>query len=146
MLGRLEYLHGVLMMAPQKLICFIGLSTLCLSLAACGTWTTTSVEVPPGAATTSIMPQRSAPSQIVVTENDVTDRPYKSLGDISVTLRKFTILDHDPTHADVNAALQRKAAEMGADAIIFVRYGTVGFSGVSPGQLDGNGRAIAFEQ
>ena len=71
---------------------------------------------------------------------------FHSLGDISVTVAKNTIFDDDPTPALVDEALRKRAAELGADAVILVRYGTVGMGVFTWGKIDGNGRAIAFDQ
>ncbi len=87
-----------------------------------------------------------SPADVVVTPNDITDRKYVSLGDIEVTVKKWTIFDKDPTPALVDDALRAKAAQMGADAVILVRYGTVGIGFTSWGQLDGQGRAIVFQR
>ena len=65
--------------------------------------------------------------------------------DISVTVNKTTIFNADPTREMVNQRLRNKAAELGADAVIQVRYGTVGIGLMSWGSLDGKGRAIVFE-
>src|SRR4051812_29333924 len=102
---------------------------LSLSLAGCATWSTSDV-APAGA--TAASPQASAssatarnraarlPSAVLVTEKDITDRPYESLGDVSVTVNKTTIFHPDPTPALVNQRLQEKAAELGADEVIQV--------------------------
>jgi hypothetical protein len=66
------------------------------------------------------------------------------LGDITVTIAKWSAIDPDPSARDVNEALARKAAEMGADEVILIRYGTVGFGLFSYGQMEGRGRAIAY--
>jgi hypothetical protein len=87
----------------------------------------------------------TAPDQIQIIEGDVTDRPYNSLGDVSVTVNKVTIFNADPTRDMVNQRLRNEAAKLGADAVIQVRYGTVGISPLSWGSLDGKGRAIVFE-
>ncbi|CAN5549225.1 hypothetical protein BH10PSE6_BH10PSE6_49520 [soil metagenome] len=84
-------------------------------------------------------------AQIEIMEGDITDRPYKSLGDVSVTVNKVTIFNADPTRDMVNQRLRTEAAKLGADAVIQVRYGTVGIGALSWGSLDGKGRAIAFE-
>ena len=84
------------------------------------------------------------PSTITVTENDITDRKYEVLGDISATVNKTTLFHPDPTPELVAEELRKEAAKLGADAVILVRYGTVGVSFVSWGSLDGNGRAIRF--
>ena len=122
------------------------------SLACCGTYATSSVQ-PVGAPAATFGPPKSAatvvptlPAQIIVTENDITDRPYKSLGDISVTVKKVTIFDHDPTREKVAEALREEAAKLGADAVVLVRYGTVGIGLTSWGIMDGQGRAVAFQK
>lgn len=93
-------------------------------------------------------PRRDArpPAEIEIFEGDVADRAYKSLGDVSVTVNKTTLFNADPTREMVNQRLRNEAAKMGADAVIQVRYGTVGISLLSWGSLDGKGRAIVFEK
>jgi len=108
----------------------------------CATWSTANVSGQPSATT----PSPTLPSQIQVTEGDITDRPYTVLGDISVTVNKTTIFHPDPTRELVNEKLKVEAAKLGADAVILVRYGTPGISLMSWGSLDGKGRAIAFNR
>ena len=85
-----------------------------------------------------------APSQILVTENDITNKKYRVIGDIEVNVNKSTIFNEDPTRTHVDAELREKAAAMGADAVVLVRYGTVGVGLMSWGSLDGKGRAVQF--
>lgn len=92
----------------------------------------------------SVPTAKKTPSQILVTASDITNRKYRVIGDIDVTVNKTTLFHADPTRELVNKELQEKAAEMGADAVILVRYGTVGVSFMSWGSLDGKGRAVAF--
>ncbi|TMJ26921.1 MAG: hypothetical protein E6G95_12360 [Alphaproteobacteria bacterium] len=104
-------------------------------------WATSSV------AKTGEAPRAARPAaQIEIVEGDVTDRPYKSLGDVSVTVNKVTIFNADPTREMVNQRLRNEAAKIGADAVILVRYGTVGIGVMSWGSLDGKGRAIVYEK
>ena len=104
------------------------------SLAACGTYSSTQVK-PTGqtgsAASTTVEPgatetpqfksNRPAtdPATIVLTTSDITDRKYQAIGDIKVTVNKATIFDKDPTPALVDTRLREKAAEIGADAVIY---------------------------
>lgn len=112
-----------------------------LVLGACADgWATTQVSAKSDGARTA-----KTPDKILIVEGDITDRPYKSLGDVSVTVNKVTIFNADPTPEMVNQRLRAEAAKLGADAVIQVRYGTVGISALSWGSLDGKGRAIAFE-
>lgn len=121
---------------------------IALGVAACGTRTESSITpASPGPETTptAVNAAPKAPDQVMLTEGDITDRPYRSLGDIDVTVKKWTIFDADPTREQVGKALQEKAAAMGADAVVLVRYGTVGIGLMSWGQMDGQGRAVAFQ-
>ena len=86
----------------------------------------------------------AGPSQILVTENDITNKKYRVIGDIEVNVNKSTIFNEDPTRTHVDAELREKAAAMGADAVVLVRYGTVGVGLMSWGSLDGKGRAVQF--
>ena len=83
-------------------------------------------------------------SSILVTEEDILDREYTSLGDIEVSVSKTTIFNKDPSNEMIDEELKREAAKVGADAVVLVRYGTVGVSGFSWGKLDGKGPAIKF--
>lgn len=113
-----------------------------LWLAACSTYSSSSVT--PISSYESERAQPSNPTSILVMEGDITDRTYTVLGDIKVTVNKTTIFNKDPSPALVDEELREKAAKMGADAVILVRYGTVGVSMMSWGSLDGQGRAIKF--
>ena len=129
----------------MRLLRYLPVGMLAVLLVACGTRTSTSVEPVSGATPSTAKLASKPPSEVIVTENDITDRPYVSLGDISVTVSKWTIFDKDPTQTMVAAALQQKAAEMGADAVVLVRYGTVGIGAFSWGEMEGKGRAVAFK-
>lgn len=106
-----------------------------------------------GWSTSQVAPQAAAAGraatpvdQIQIFEGDVIDKPYKSLGEVSVTVNKSTLFNADPTRDMVNQRLRQQAAKLGADAVIQVRYGTVGVSAFSWGSLDGKGRAVAYEK
>ncbi|QSP94765.1 hypothetical protein LPB19_16595 [Marinobacter salinisoli] len=84
------------------------------------------------------------PDKIVVTEHDIDNKRYRILDDIKAKARKTTLFHDDPTQEDVNKLLKQKASMLGADAIIFVRYGSVGIGALSWGELEGQGRAVKF--
>jgi len=116
-----------------------------LMVSACATWSTSSVQgVGDSGTPVASKAEQKSPQDIVITETDITDRKYKVLGDIAVTVNKTTIFHSDPTKEQVNEELRKEAAKLGADAVIFVRYGTVGIAFTSWGSLDGKGRAIVF--
>src|SRR5437764_14467593 len=72
-------------------------SALTLLSACAEGWATSNV------ARTSEAPRAARPAaEIEIFEGDVTDRPYKSLGDVSVTVNKVTIFNADPTRDMVN--------------------------------------------
>lgn len=129
----------------------VSLALVSLLLTGCATWSTTDVKQTSG---TTTQQASTAPSgadvattdaaDILITEEDITDRAYESLGDISVTVNKTTIFHSDPTPEMVREKLREEAAELGADAVVLVRYGSVGVSLMSWGSLDGKGRAVRF--
>ena len=97
---------------------------------------------PERAASESVVPTLA--TSIIVTEEDILDREYISLGDVEVSVSKTTIFNKDPTNEMIDDELKEEAAKLGADAVILVRYGTVGVSAFSWGKLDGKGRAVKF--
>jgi uncharacterized protein YbjQ (UPF0145 family) len=114
-----------------------------LALAGCaGTWSTS--DVTPTAAGKAAPTAARPASEIIITENDITDRTYTVLGDISVGVRKTTIFDKDPTREQAAQKLREEAVKLGADAVVLVRYGSVGVSAWSWGALDAKGRAVKF--
>ena len=116
-----------------------------LFLSACATWATSDVTAVGSTSEVAISDATEyRPEDIVVTEADISDRKYRALGDIDVTVNKTTIFNAAPTPEKVNDELRKVAAKLGADAVILVRYGTVGISGSSWGSLSGKGRAIVF--
>ncbi|MBO6784203.1 MAG: hypothetical protein JJ899_13170 [Alphaproteobacteria bacterium] len=127
-----------------------------LLLAACSTYSSTTVSKPgeeqsrtetdPTVVRADVASDRPAtnPADIILTKDDITDRSYEVIGDIKVTVNKTTIFHSDPTPEKVDERLREKAAELGADAVILVRYGSVGVSALSWGSLDGQGRAVFF--
>jgi hypothetical protein len=84
--------------------------------------------------------------KIEITEGYVSDRPYKSLGEVSVRVDKLRNLNFSPTRAMVDERLRVEAAKLGADAVIQVRYRDVGVTWSTWGHLDGRGRAVVFDK
>ena len=111
----------------------------------CATWSTSSVDTD-ASTPTAMSGQPTQSEKIIVTESDYSDRKYSSLGDVTVTVNKTTVFHDNPTKEMVNQKLREEAAKLGADAVIFVRYGTLGVSPLSWGSLEGKGRAIKFSQ
>ena len=91
-------------------ICFraVIIVGMMITLGACADGWSTS-QVSPQAAAAGRAP--TPVDQIQIMEGDVTDRPYKSLGDVSVTVNKTTLFNADPTREMVN-----EAADTGSQA------------------------------
>jgi hypothetical protein len=86
-----------------------------------------------------------SPDSVMLTENDITDRPYQIVQDLDVWVHKPHVFADDPTREQVAAELKKKAAELNADAVILVRYGTVGMGVFNWGEIEGKGRAVVFK-
>src|SRR5690349_14024080 len=110
---------------------------LLAALSGCASWSTASVD--------HDAQEAARVQRVKVIEGDITDHKYVSLGDITATVNKTTIFNASPTREMVAAKLQERAAQLGADAVIFVRYGDVGVSLMSWGSLEGKGRAVKFQ-
>ena len=119
---------------------------LAASLTGCATWSTSSVDSKSADTAVSTQAKKTPPSSVVITDKDIPDRKYQALGDIKATVNKTTIFNADPTQEMVNEKLREKASELGADAVILVRYGNGGMSLMSWGSLEGKGRAVKFVQ
>ncbi len=122
------------------LLCPLGLLLL---VASCGGMRS-EVSVTPNGDATLVNPMRRPPSEVVVTEGDIVTVPYQELAEIRVTLSKNSMLGDDPTELMLERALQAKAAELGADAVVRVRYGEIGVSMTSWGRIAAAGRAVRF--
>ena len=90
------------------------------------------------------------PQDIFITSENITDRPYVVIGDISATAYAYgspggnPFAISEPSEEEVNEEIRKQAAEVGADAVILVRYGEVGVTPLSWKSLEGKGRAIKF--
>ena len=115
---------------------------IAIFMSGCAATRSSSNVEPSSTASDSVAPTLA--SSVIVTEEDILDREYISLGDVEVSISKTTIFNKDPTNEMIDEKLREEAAKLGADAVILVRYGTVGVSAMSWGKLDGKGRAINF--
>ncbi len=130
------------------------IGAVAITLSGCQTWSSSDVKLKTESYGNQAQPTqiaKAAPAkaksaaEVMLTEKDITDRTYKVIGDINVTVNKTTIFHSDPTREMVRQKLKEEGAKVGADAVILVRYGTVGVSFMSWGSLDGKGRAVAFK-
>jgi uncharacterized protein YbjQ (UPF0145 family) len=126
---------------PARLALVVSVALACAGCAS--TWSRGSVERSTQQEATAA-PATSV-AKVTLSESDITNRKYTSLGDITVQVNKLTLFHSDPTPEQVNEKLREKAAELGADAVVLVRYGKVGISALSYGSLEGKGRAVKFQ-
>ena len=114
-------------------------------ISACSSWSTSNVDTVESYQASNISTSGlNSLQDIVITETDMSDRNYTVAGDISVTVNKTFIFSKAPTRQMVNEKLRKEAHKIGADAVILVRYGSVGIGMFSYGSLNGKGRAVVF--
>lgn len=75
---------------------------------------------------------------------DITDRPYKVLGEVKAGVRKATIFSKEASQAKVYRNLWERGEKIGADAIINAKYGDSHVSAISWGKTNATGTAIKF--
>jgi hypothetical protein len=80
----------------------------------------------------------------IVTEGDISDRPYTELGPVTAKAGKFSWVSRNPDRGDIDMKLRNKARQMGADAVVRVRYTPTGASLTSWGGIKGEGVAIRY--
>ncbi len=117
------------------------MTSLLMSLVGCASWSTSSVEKYKAASQEN---RPTDPKNIIISKDDITDRKYTVLADITATVNKTTLFNKNPTPELVDEQLKLKASKLGADAVILVRYGNGGVSLMSWGSLEGKGRAVKF--
>jgi hypothetical protein len=81
----------------------------------------------------------------IVTEGDISDRPYTELGSVTAKAGKLTWVSRNPDRSDIDMKLRLKALQMGADAVVRVHYPSTGASMMSWGGIKGDGIAIKYK-
>lgn len=75
---------------------------------------------------------------------DLSDRPYRVLAEVSVGVGNATIFSKEVSQTELYRALWKKAAALGADAVVNVRYGDSHVAAFSWGKTRATGTAIRF--
>ncbi len=75
---------------------------------------------------------------------DITDRPYKVLGEIKASVRKATIFSKAPSQDKIYHELWERGQKLGADAVIKAGYGDAHVTALSWGASTATGVAIKF--
>ena len=86
----------------------------------------------------------AAEEKVILAEGDISDRPYRVLGQVFVRAKKVGVIDRPSIEDKTDILLKAKAAELGADAVINVRRERKGMSFFNLGYMDGFGTAVAF--
>ncbi|MCG8490056.1 MAG: hypothetical protein MI743_00440 [Sneathiellales bacterium] len=122
--------------------------TLVLALGGCATWSHTEAtkDGKPLEYTSIDKSAQKDPADVLLSKEDITDKPYETLAELEVIVNKTTIFHADPTPEMVDQKLKEEGAKLGADAVVLIRYGTVGISIASWGSLEGKGRAVKFKK
>jgi uncharacterized protein YbjQ (UPF0145 family) len=79
-----------------------------------------------------------------VTSEDITDRPYRVLGEVHAEVRKATVFSPSPSRQHVYHELWERAERLGADAVVRAQYGDARITGLSWGSRRATGQAIKF--
>lgn len=87
--------------------------------------------------------EQASSNNVVISESHIKGKKYISVGPISVEIKKSTIFNADPTEEMVNDLLRKKAKQMGADAVINVRYDS-GMGLLTWGYIEATGIAVRF--
>ncbi len=75
---------------------------------------------------------------------DITDRPYKVLGQVKAGVRKATVFSKEADQKKIYRVLWKNAKAMGADAVVNTKYGDSHVSAFSWGKTNVTGTAIKF--
>ncbi|MGL6043709.1 MAG: hypothetical protein ACRC1J_07275 [Sandaracinobacteroides sp.] len=75
---------------------------------------------------------------------DITDRPYKVLGEVKAEVRKATAFSKAPTQDKIYRELWERGEKLGADAVIKAQYGDARVTALSWGSSAATGVAIKF--
>ena len=82
--------------------------------------------------------------EVPVVAGDITDRPYRVLGEVTAEVRKATIFSRAPSHAKVYRELWERAERLDADAVVNARYGDARVTALSWGSRRATGQAVKF--
>lgn len=82
--------------------------------------------------------------KVPVIAGDITDRPYRVVGEIETGVRKATIFSKDPSPEKVYRELWERGQRLGADAVVNAQFGDPRVTALSWGSRKATGQAIKF--
>jgi uncharacterized protein YbjQ (UPF0145 family) len=96
--------------------------------------------------------EQAAKTYVVVNEDvgvpvfayDITDRPYKVLGEVKAGVRKASVFSKEASQVKIYRNLWERGVKLGADAIVNAKYGDSHISAFSWGKTNATGTAIKF--
>lgn len=81
---------------------------------------------------------------VPVFPNDITDRPYTVVGEVTAHVRKATIFSNEASQKKIYEELWQRADKLGADAVVKAAYGNSHVTAMSWGSTTATGTAIKF--
>jgi len=75
---------------------------------------------------------------------DITDRPYKVLGEVKAGVRKATVFSKSSSQGKIYRELWERARKLGADAVVNAKYGDAHVTVVNWGKTNATGTAVKF--
>lgn len=112
--------------------------TAVLTLTACETWETTSLDTE----TKKVEVQPATADSVVLTSAAFDESKDTKLGDLKVTVNKTTAFHPAPTVEAVEAKLREDAAKLGATRVVNVEISDVEVTPLSWGTRTGTGVAV----
>ena len=82
--------------------------------------------------------------EVPVVAGDITDRPYRILGEVTAEVRKATVFSSSPSQRKVYRELWERASRLGADAVVNAQYGDARITALSWGSRRATGQAVKF--
>jgi uncharacterized protein YbjQ (UPF0145 family) len=81
---------------------------------------------------------------VPVVSGDITDRPYRVIGEVKAGVRKATIFSKSASPEKVYRELWERGKKLGADAVIFATFGESHINMISWGSRTASGKAVKF--
>lgn len=112
--------------------------SLVLVLSGCAAYRTSSNIEEAAAGSQAVQTEKDIP---IFTSGEVFSKKYRELQRIEISIKKLTAFHADPTREMANAELKKKAAQIGADAVINVQYQS-GIGLMTWGYIDAQGTGV----
>ena len=93
----------------------------------------------------AVSPAQRTVGAILLYQDKQPSRAFETLGPIEVTVNKGSVFTSAPTQVQADAALIQKARDMGAQAVMGIRYES-SFNVMSGGYIKANGTGICFTE